>query len=102
MSYGKKEKRNIQSIAKRTIAKKKKTQNQWLTNETLLEVEKRRIIKARGLNTDEQRKMYKEYNSKIQKMIRQDKVKYISEQCEAIEQNSITNTTRDLYRKVKI
>ena len=28
-------------------------------------------------------------------------MKYVNEQCEAIEQNSITNTTRDLYRKVK-
>ena len=34
-------------------------------------------------------------------MIRQDKVKYINKQCEAIEQYSITNTTKDLYRKVK-
>ena len=59
---------NIPTIAERTIAKKKKTQNQWITNETLLEVEKRRIIKARGLNTDQERKMYREYNSKIQKM----------------------------------
>ena len=34
-------------------------------------------------------------------MIRQDKVKYINEHCKAIEQNSITNTTKDLYRIVK-
>ena len=34
-------------------------------------------------------------------MARQDKVKYINEKCEAIEQNSTTNTTMDLYRKVK-
>ena len=47
-------KRNIQNIAKRTIAKKKKTQNQWIMNETLLEVEKQRILKARGLNTDKE------------------------------------------------
>ena len=60
-------KRNIQNIAKQTIAKKKKTQNPWMTNETLLEIEKRRLIKARGLNTDEKRKIYREYNSKIQK-----------------------------------
>ena len=80
-------KRNIQNVAKRTIAKKKKTQNQWIPNETLLEVEKRRTIKARGLNTDEERKIYREYKSNIQKMIKQDKVKYISKQCEAMEQN---------------
>ena len=53
-------KRNIQNIAKRTIAKQKKTQDQWITNETLLEVEKPRTIKARGFNTDEERKMYRE------------------------------------------
>ena len=34
-------------------------------------------------------------------MVRQDKVKYVNEQCQAIEQNSITNTTKDLYRKLK-
>ena len=34
-------------------------------------------------------------------MIRQETVKYINEQCEAIEQKSVTNTTKDLYRKVK-
>ena len=28
-------------------------------------------------------------------------MKYINEQCEAIEQKSVTNTTKDLYRKVK-
>ena len=94
-------KRNVQNIAKRAIAKKKKSQKQWITNETLLEIKKRRISKARGLNTDEKRKMYRENTSKIQKMIRQDQVKYINEQCEAVEQNSITNTTKDLYRRVK-
>ena len=49
---------NIQDIAKSTIAGKKKTQNQWITNKNMLEIEKRRIVTARGLNTDERRMMY--------------------------------------------
>ena len=37
-----------------------------------------------------------EYTSNIQNMIGQDKVKYINKQCEAIEQNAITNTIKNL------
>ena len=37
----------------------------------------------------------------MQRLVSKDKIRYINEQCALIEQNSITNTTKDLYQRVK-
>jgi len=37
----------------------------------------------------------------VQRMMRTDKEKYINEQCEHIENKSITNSIQDLYQGVK-
>ena len=94
-------KRHIQKIAQRTIAKKKKSQYQWITNETFLEIEKDEVLKLEGSTLTKNERYTENIMQKFGKMIRPDKVKYINEQYETIEQNSITNTTNDLNRKVK-
>ena len=40
-------------------------------------------------------------NAKVKKLIRKDKEKSINEQCQYIEENSITNSLQDLYQSVR-
>ncbi len=44
---------------------------------------------------------YKKQNSKIQRLMRRDKEKFIEQQCQKIEDKAVTNSTKDLYQGVK-
>ena len=44
---------------------------------------------------------YKRQNAKVQRLMRRDKNQQIDKVCQEIEDNSITNSTRDLYRGIK-
>ena len=81
-------------VAKQTIQKRKKIKNDWISEETRAEIEKRRCLKG---TTDE----YKKQNATVQRMMRKDKNQQIDRVCKKIEENSITNSTRDLYRGIK-
>ena len=82
-------KKIILSVAKSNIPKKKK--KQWISNETLREVEKRRLLKGKGINNKVDEAKYRIQNATIQKMMRKDKDKVINEQCQRIEEKFITN-----------
>ena len=84
-------------IAKSTIPKKKKKKKQWISSETLIEVEKRRLLKAKGINNTVDKDKYRIQTAKIQKLMRKDKDKFINEQCQRIEEKFITNSVKDLY-----
>eukprot|EP00795_Rhopilema_esculentum_P008169 gene8169-14099_t len=81
-------------VAKQTIQKRKKIKNDWISEETRAEIEKRRCLKG---TTDE----YKKQNATVQRMTRKDKNHQIDRVCKKIEENSITDSTRDLYRGIK-
>ena len=91
----------ILSAAKRHISKRRKKNYQWISNETINEVEKRRQLKAKGLNDSVNVTEYNKQNALVQRMMRRDKEKYINDQCKRIEDNSITNSIKDLYQGVK-
>ena len=94
-------KKIILSVAKSNIPKKKKKKKQWISNETLREVEKRRLLKVKGINNEVDKAKYRIQNATIQKMMRKDKDKFINEQCQRIEEKFITNSVKDLYAGVK-
>ena len=89
------------SAAKETIAKKKKTNSPWISEETLSEIEARRYLKSKGIHNPVEEVIYKNQNAKIQKLLRRDKEKYLNEQCQRIENCSINQTTKELYQGVR-
>ena len=89
----------ILKIAKETIDKKRIKKTSWISDETLTEITVRRKIKAKGFNTPVDEMAHRNQNAKIQRMMRKDLEKHINEQCQKIEKNSITNSTKDLYQE---
>ncbi|XP_042876027.1 uncharacterized protein LOC122255792 [Penaeus japonicus] len=53
------------------------------------------------INDPVEETIYRQQNSKIQRMMRKDKEKFIQEQCQRIEANSINNSTKEMYNGVK-
>ena len=82
----------ILSAAKGHIPRRRKKNYQWISNETINEVEKRRQLKAIGLNNVKVTENNKQ-NALVQRMMRKDKEEHINEQCKRIEDKSITNST---------
>uniref|UniRef100_H2YG38 Endonuclease/exonuclease/phosphatase domain-containing protein n=1 Tax=Ciona savignyi TaxID=51511 RepID=H2YG38_CIOSA len=58
-------------------------------------------IKPRRFDSPVDEALYKKQNTKVQKMMRKDKGKYIEQQCEKIEVNAAHNSTKELYQSVK-
>ena len=91
----------ILHVAKSNFPKKNRTQNRWISKETLEEVENRRKLRAKGIKTEIERTLYAVQNAKVKKLMRKDKEKFINEQCQHIEENSIANSLKDLYQGVR-
>ena len=86
------------STAKERINKTKKKKKEWISDETIKEVEIRRYLNENGINTPVESSVYRMQNSKIQKIMREDKENFIVEQCKIVEANRITNSTKGLYQ----
>ena len=52
-------KKTILSVAKSTIPKKRKKKKQWISSETLKEVEKRRLLTAKGIRNEVDKAKYR-------------------------------------------
>ena len=88
----------ILRVARSIFPKNKRTQNRWISKETLEEVEKRRKLKAEGTKTEFDRTLYAVQNGKVKKLMRQDKEKFINEKCRHSEEKSITNPLKDCIK----
>ena len=89
------------STAKEYSNKMKKKNREWISDETIREVEIRRQLKVKGVNTPFENSVCRMQNSKILKMMRKDKENFIVDQCKKVEQNRITNSAKDLYQGVR-
>ena len=69
---------------------------QWLSEEALQIVEKRREAKSKG-----GRKRYTHLNAEFQRVARRNKKGFLSEQCKEIERNSKMGKTRNLFKKIR-
>ena len=67
----------------------------------MLEIEERRDRTSKRYNDAIGEIEYKNQNAKVQRLLRRDKDKYINEQCEVIENNAVTNATKELYQTVR-
>ena len=69
---------------------------QWLSEEALQIVEKRREAKSKG-----GRKRYTHLNAEFQRITRRDTKDFLSDQCKEMEENNRMGKTRNLFKKVK-
>ena len=80
-----------------TIPKKKKCKKaKWWSEEVLRIAEKRREAKGRG-----EKEIYTHLNAEFQRIARQDKKGFLSDQCKEIEENNRMGNTRYLFKKIR-
>ena len=58
--------------------------------------EKRRVVKGK-----EEKERYINMNAEFQRMVRNGKKGFLSEQCKEIEENDRMEKTRDLFKKIR-
>ena len=81
----------------KTIPNKKKCKKaKWLSEEALQIAMKRIEVKGKG-----QKERYTHLNVELQRISRNDKKAFLSDQCNEIEENNRMGTTRDLFKKIR-
>ena len=69
----------------------------WLSEETLQIVLKRRKVNSKG-----EKERYTHLNVEFQRIARKDKKAILSDHCKEIEEDNRTGKTRDLLKKIRI
>ena len=86
----------VQETGTNTIPMEKKCKKaKWLSGEALQIAVKRREAKSKG-----EKERSKHLNAEFQRIVRRDKKAFLSNQCQEIEENNRTGTTRDLFKKI--
>ena len=78
------------------IKKKKCKKAKRLSEETIQIVEKRKDAKGKG-----GKERYKHLNAEFQRVPREDKKAFLSDQCKEIEEKNRMGKTRDLFKKIR-
>ena len=87
----------VQETGIKTIPKKKKCKKaNWLSEEALQIVVKRREVKSKG-----EKERYTHLNAEFQKIAKWVKKAFLSDQCKEIEENNTKGTTKDLIKKIR-
>ena len=93
-------KSSINEAAMDVIRSRKKTPRNkgWLSDETISLVEKRRDLKAKGMQTGEE---YRRTSAMIQRSCRQDKNRHIENICREIETQSRSGEPKEMFRTIR-
>ena len=75
---------------------KKCKKAKWLSGEALQIAVKRREAKSKG-----EKERYKHLNAEFQRIAREDKKAFLSDQCKEIEENNRMGKIRDLFKKIR-
>ena len=87
----------VQEAGIKTIPKKKKcSKAKWLSEEALQIAVNRRKVKCKG-----EKERYTHLNAGFQRIARQDKKAFLSDQCKEIEENHRMGKSRDLFKKIR-
>ena len=92
MNYG----MRFMTLYRRQRMEKKCKKAKWLSGEALQIAVKRREAKSKG-----QKERYKHLNVEFQRIARNDKKAFLSEQCKEIKENKRMGKTRDLVKKIR-
>ena len=86
----------VQEAVIKTIPKKKKCKKEkWLSEETL-KIAMKREVKGKGEN-----ERYTHLNPEFQRIPRKDKIAFLSDQCEEIQENSRMRNSRGVFKKIR-
>ena len=87
----------VQEVVTKTIPKKKKCNKaKWLSEEALKIAEKRREAKGKA-----GKERYIHLNAEFQRVAREIKKAFLSDQCKEIEENNRMGKTRGLFKKIR-
>ena len=87
----------VQETGIKTIPMEKKCKKaKWLSEEALQIDVKRRKVKSKG-----EKERYKHLNAEFQRIGRNDKKAFFSDQCKEIEEKNRMGKTRDLFKKIR-
>ena len=87
----------VQETGIKTIPMEKKYKKaKWLSGEAFRIAVKRREAKSKG-----QKERYKHLNVEFQRIARNDKKAFLSDQCKEIEGNNRMEKSRDLFKKIR-
>ena len=87
----------VQEAVIKTISKKKKCKKaKGLSEEVLQTAEKRREVKGKG-----EKESYTHLNAEFQRIAREDRKAFLSEQCKQTGENNRMGKTRDLFKKIR-
>ena len=70
--------------------------NKLLSEEVFLIVMERREVKSKG-----EKERYTHLNAEFQRIARGDKIAFLSDQCQEIEENNRMGKTRDLFKEIR-
>jgi len=91
----------VNETAQATVPRQKRRKSPWISDKVFELADKRREVKASGLDDSDKVRKYRELNRRIQHQTRQDKNDYISQKCMEIEKHSAANNTRDMFKNIK-
>ena len=93
-------KETLKATAQSILGKRQRSHKSWITEETLAQMEHRRKLKLHRARSDDDNKAYKSAKAAVQRHARQDKKKWLTEQCAEIEAVSYTHLTLPTNREV--
>ena len=92
----------IKKAAEATIPASRSAKKPWISEETLkLEDEKRALKQTRNASAQKEQQ-YKGLCTKVKKSARQDKERWIQQQCEEIKKGLAIGRTRQAYSLIKM
>ena len=92
----------IKETAEATIPASRSAKKPWISEETLKLADEKRTLKLTKNASIQKEQEYKDICKKVKKSARQDKERWIQQQCEEIEKGLVIGKTRHAYSLVKL
>ena len=93
----------VKTTAKEILGREPKRPNRrWISDETLMLMDRRRELKERRRSTTDDELRYQEANRMVQRAARRDKTRWLEEQCAEVENGLQHHNMRKSYDLIKI
>ena len=92
----------IKKAAEATIPASRSTKKPWISEDTLKLADEKRTLKQSKNASAQKEQQYKDFCKKVKKSARQDKERWIQQQCEEIEKGLVIGKTRHVYSLIKM
>ena len=92
----------IKKAAEATIPVSRSTKKSWISEDTLKLADEKRTLKQSKNASAKKEQQYKDLCKKVKKSARQDKERWIQQQCEEIEKGLVIGKMRHAYSLIKM